>query len=370
MSLKDNLRKLKEQILNTKKLNNNSISSSGDCNLNNKIDKFINWSIDNKITKKEDARSELKNFIEKMAVWYELRYPDYEINRLIPYFQGEDKSVSIEMFANNSYIQRVFGLESDVAYLDWDKFYNTNSFVNSLTLNEKFLLKKPTYKACFYLDPNYITLVFLNKKGIIRCVDDLHYVTNNMVLDDKVKGVHIKEFVSVLKQYGITLKDDSEIQKVIRDYENQVYFKEELLNCVMYRIIERGGSKVGPRRGFIFAKEFKRNIDIPMMYGLDSSISHGRYFINEYLKAGGSINLECYVNYFRDIKDSDILETVTIKDKLAGLRKFNVYSKEEKELFSRFIGVIDNNIDHDFVKKEEVKRLRLERKLEISKNRK
>ena len=31
---------------------------------------------------------------------------------------------------------------------------------------------------------------------------------------------------------------------------------------VMYRIIERGGNRMGPRRGFLFAKEFGRNIDI------------------------------------------------------------------------------------------------------------
>ena len=38
------------------------------------------------------------------------------------------------------------------------------------------------------------------------------------------------------------------------------------LNCVMYRIIERGGNRIGPRRGFLFAKEFGRNIDIPMIF--------------------------------------------------------------------------------------------------------
>ena len=33
---------------------------------------------------------ELRDFIEKMAVWYELRYPDYEINRLMP-GSGQEK---------------------------------------------------------------------------------------------------------------------------------------------------------------------------------------------------------------------------------------------------------------------------------------
>ena len=34
-----------------------------------------------------------------------------------------------------------------------------------------------------------------------------------------------------------------------------------MLNCVMYRIIERGGNRIGPRRAFLYAKEFERNID-------------------------------------------------------------------------------------------------------------
>ena len=57
-----------------------------------------------------------------------------------------------------------------------------------------------------------------------------------------------------------------------------------MLDAVMYRIIERGGNRMGPRRGFLFAKEFGRNIDIPMMYGVDYSDPGLRSFIIEYIK--------------------------------------------------------------------------------------
>ena len=72
----------------------------------------------------------------------------------------------------------------------------------------------------------------------------------------------------------------------------------------MYRIIERGGNRFGPRRAFLFAKEFGRNIDVPMMYGVDTSDPGLRYFMNEYLKAGG--NPENV--YVRQILDKEMLD--------------------------------------------------------------
>lgn len=53
----------------------------------------------------------------------------------------------------------------------------------------------------------------------------------------------------------------------------------------------------------MFAKEFNLNIDIPMMYGVDESDPYLGNFILEYLKAGGSTNLVCLINYFSKTKD-------------------------------------------------------------------
>ena len=32
--------------------------------------------------------------------------------------------------------------------------------------------------------------------------------------------------------------------------------RKKVFDAIMYRIIERGGERVGPKRGFLFAKEF------------------------------------------------------------------------------------------------------------------
>ena len=55
---------------------------------------------------------ELRNFIEKMAVWYELRYPDYEINRLMPGSGQEEIKINEIMFNENTYINNLIKPEN------------------------------------------------------------------------------------------------------------------------------------------------------------------------------------------------------------------------------------------------------------------
>lgn len=158
-----------------------------------------------------------------------------------------------------------------------------------------------------------------------------------------------------------------------------------MLNCVMYRIIERGGNRIGPRRAFLFAKEFNRNIDIPMIYGVDRSDPGLESFVNMYLEAGGSKQLSCLINYFNRTSDYVNFETITI-DELIKQRhiKTSAELKEEElvkekqaelkrqrmELLQKLVINLYNKIDQSELKKalnemenEQVKQLRLERKL-------
>ena len=69
----------------------NSVKGSSNTliDLDDKVDAFIRWYYENSVkgnyTDIGEYRLpiEMKNLIEKIAVWYELRYPDYEINKLI-----------------------------------------------------------------------------------------------------------------------------------------------------------------------------------------------------------------------------------------------------------------------------------------------
>lgn len=148
--------------------------------------------------------------------------------------------------------------------------------------------------------------------------------------------------------------------------------KEGLLDSVMYRIIERGGNRIGPRRAFLFAKEFGRNIDIPMMYAIDRSDPGLRLFINEYIKNGGSKDLLCYIDYFHSVLVDKKVDTISIQDLILTQNNdaATFYTPEETELHQRLVNALSSQVNYEEVRKEQVKQLRLQRKIEKSKNNK
>ena len=89
--------------------------------------------------------------------------------------------------------------------------------------------------------------------------------------------------------------------------------RDGILDTIMYRIIENGGKYYGPRRAYLFAKEFDRNTDLPISYG-DSGL------IGEYLEHGGNGELICYPKYFdgfekEEITASELLGCQNLVDK-------------------------------------------------------
>ena len=338
--------------------------------LGDKVDEFINWYSKN-MAKGIREPIEMRDFIEKMAVWYELRYPDYEINRLMPCTGQEITHVSDIMFRNNHYILDLLDENSDVKKLDWDDFYNLNAFVNSLPWAERCFLLSPRYQDIVFWNCSHSsTHLHLDENGVIIEAENIHSVIPS-ISDKDLKGKNIKELVLFLKENGIKIPIESEFESAIRNYENRVYQKEEMLNCVMYRIIERGGYRIGPRRAFLFAKEFGRNIDIPMIYGVDRSDPGLRLFINNYIKSGGSKDLVCYDGYFARTNKHEKLSIITIQE-LIRTQNNNAgtfYTTEEDELHQKLINVLARRINQENLKEKQenlkpqgVKELRLQRK--------
>ena len=342
--------------------------------LDDKVDTFIEWYYKNMVKDhytdigEYHKPREMRNFIEKMAVWYELRYPDYEINRLMHCSGQEPTEVNNVMFRDNQYISDLLGNDSDIKDLDWDEFYNAHAFISSLSAEERGYFTKPKY----YNLRNGEARLKLTPTGIIQDVEMLRtlplWLNDNerVNIDKEFKGKHIEELVKFFKERASGTGVYKSLQEIVNNYNNQLYQKEEMLNCVMYRIIERGGNRIGPRRAFLFAKEFGRNIDIPMMYAVDRTDPGLRLFINEYLKSGGTKDLMCYVGYFSNTNKKGKLDMVSIQD-LILTQSNNVatfYTPEETELHQRLVNVLSSQVDQSLVKQEEVKRLRLERKLE------
>ena len=302
----------------------NHFASIRNVNLDAKVDNFIDWYFKNMVKGhytdigEFHKPNDMRNFIEKMVVWYELRYPDYEINRLMPGSSQEAIEINDVMFNSNKYINDLFDENADVRALDWDEFYNAKAFINSLSWDERYLFGRPRYIDLVYIDSHRRSAhLHLTSKGFVELAEEIGSYTNFKVKDEELKGMHVKDVVKLLKEKGISLPSGNELEETIKDVENWNYQKEEMLNCVTYRIIERGGNRMGPRRAFLFAKEFGRNIDIPMMYGVDYSDPGLRSFIIEYIKAGGSKDLVCYIGYFSRASQSEKMDTIFIGASLA-----------------------------------------------------
>ena len=357
----------KEYLLPSTETIGNHFDKIKNINLDAEVDNFIDWYFKNMIKGRYTDIGELhqlngmRNLIEKMAVWYELRYPDYEINRLMPCSGQESIEVNDVMFNSNKYINDLFDETSDVRELDWSEFYNARAFIKSLPWDERSLFENSRYSDLVYIDSYYRGAhLHLTSKGFVELAEEVGSYTNFKIKDDELRGMHIKDAVNLLKEKGVLLPSGNELEETIKDVEKWDYQREEMLNCVMYRIIERGGNRIGPRRAFLFAKEFERNIDIPMMYGVDYSDPGLRSFVIEYIKAGGSKDLLCYIGYFSRASQSEKMDTVSVAEILRTCHNDCVtkYTPEETALHQRMVNVLACQCD-----KGEVKQLRLQRRL-------
>ena len=321
MNVKEKLITLKEEILK------NNLKTEI---LDDKVDEYIAWYTENMVKGIYTEIGEyhipldMRNFIEKMAVWYELRYPDYEINRIMPGSDQETININ-EMFKDNEH------------NLNWANFYNPEAFISALPSREKNLFFQPKYPEIVYLDSSSsIAHLHLTANGF---VDDC-LISKISHENEELKGKHLKSVVKMLKEKGVQLPKNNEIEEAIKHYDKELYQKEEMLNCVMYRIIERGGNRIGPRRAFLFAKEFNRNIEIPMKYGVNLTDPGLKLFIIEYLKAGGSKDLVCYNGYHLRTSKYEKLSTITVDEliKLENIKDKEVYTDEEiKLLYQRLV---------------------------------
>lgn len=335
--------------------------------LDDKVDEFINWYYENMVKGQDNDLEEyrepieLRNFIEKMAVWYELRFPN------------DDKEyINRKMFEENIYLKSQIDEDSDIQLLDWGDLYNTNAFVNTLYYGHNFLAKPRCQSLCCHNlkilnSYNYDNYYYLTAKGRLRVskafssskFSPIIEIMDNNGKIVKLNDVTAEEFLNFLDSNSIKIASDTreELLNAINNYKQDFYFKEELLNCVMYRIIERGGNRIGPRRGLLFAQEFNRNIDIPMIYGIDTSDPNLDDFIANYLELGGNPNLVCYENYFDRTKKYEKVEKIALKD------IYDIDKNKKQEAMQNLINVLKNHAEDENLKKEEIKRLRLERKL-------
>ena len=337
MNIKEELLQLREKIIKKGKKKEGSEQDKDTYDLNDKVEEFIEWYKNNMVKGlytdigEYNLPLKMKNLIEKIAVWYELQYPIDEINNLVPMSCQELTKSNIR---KNQHIKEMLNSSLKVANSDEMK-----TLFDILTDEEKVYFLNRNYKDVVYWRRGFCSAhLHLSKNGTVEMSECMDTVIPGISNED-LEGKNIKEVVKIIRGKGIIIPENSELTKAIQDYNDWNYQKEGILNCAMYRIIERGGNRIGPKRAFLFAKEFGRDISIPMMYAIDYSDPGLRLFINEYIKAGGSKDLECLVGYFSKVSKDEPLEKVSIQKLLLTLpnNTTSFYPEEENELHQRLI---------------------------------
>ena len=380
MSFKEGFMKFRTKINGSVDDSNptKTTSNKKTINLDDKVDEFIQWYYENMVKGKftdigeYHFPNEMRNLIEKIAVWYELRYPSYEINRLMPGSGQEQINVNDVMFRNNPYVNDLLDEDSDAKELDWDDFYNVDVFMRSLPWSERLFFTKPSYRSIVYLSAGYRSAhLHLTKNGLVEIAENITSYTNSIIKDEELVGLNVVDVIKLFQERGVKLPEDNGLDTATREFNKWIYQKEGILDCAMYRIIERGGNRIGPRRAFLFAKEFGRNIDIPMMYAVDRSDPGLRLFMNEYLKAGGSKDLVCYNGYFSRASKRENVSTITIQELILTQNNdaATFYTPEEHELHQKIVNAIATQVDHEAMRKKGVEEARIQRKIEKSRSR-
>ena len=82
----------------------------------------------------------------------------------------------------------------------------------------------------------------------------------------------------------------------------------------LYRVIRRGGNRIGPRRGVLFAQDFNLDLNIPVSYSIDTTDPYLPEFLTN-LSSYLNPETVCYVNYFsseetRELNLGDILSSI------------------------------------------------------------
>ena len=263
--------------------------------LDEKINYFISWCSKNGTD--YDVR-DIKSIIDKVTVWYELRYPD-------SYLDQEDIDSVMFNSSNSSNNQ------------EWGEFYTFDKFYYSLSKKEKELLNQPCFVDMIYLN-NGRSHIHLNEDGSISDASDIilfdrfrssgnYLCTASELLD----GKSLDEWPNIMKENKINA-NYIKINNIINNYKKRVSIKEGLFDTIMYNIVERDGKFYGPRRGVLFAREFDRDIKVPVSYG-DSSLAL------EYLANGGDDSLLCFSDYFEGGLEKKTIKEVLTKQNLVGL---------------------------------------------------
>lgn len=356
-----------KKIIDEIKKNNDSLKSNEIKTIDQKIEEYFDWYEENillykcRANEREEELENLKKLINKFVVWYEIRYPDYELSRKIPFYYDDNSREMNEILKEQKQVPNDF---------DWSTFYDKKVFLKSLSQEEKELISGDRYNRRMTdlwfenQDDRFyrVQLTISNKFNVTKAFMP-YFSSGDSLSKEELQGKSIDEAIQILKSYRYILNDRDndffQYQKNLRENPHKIF------DVIMYSMIKSGGRYTGPRRALLFAQEFHLNMDIPMSYGVISEDDNTLYLIDEYLKNGGHEDLICCVDYFR--KDKKVMPLNDIIEKfLNDEPSYEVQreiSSRKYDLEEQLVTILNSQIDPKELENEKIRKYRIERKL-------
>ena len=182
---------------------------------------------------KDNAKQDIRNFIEKMAVWFELRYPDSEIKKIFG-FTNTEVDVTKEIFYNNPNLADILKNSMTEIDLKWHDFYNYDAFYTSLSEEEKRFIKEPCYPDLVFLYRGKVDHVHLSPEGYVEMYESTTISSGYIsIVTDEYKNCNIEKFIKVLEEKGKPIDSNSEVYKAINSYDNQNRLRNNIIPANM-----------------------------------------------------------------------------------------------------------------------------------------
>ena len=128
--------------------------------------------------KKLDISSieKIKDLIEKLACWYELVYPNYQVYIEIDNY-SDIKTVDELMFST---ITNIANLEGSVADFKWSEVFGIDTFLRVLSSSESCYLATPKYYDLCFIGGAHVDI---DENGYIIDSEELSWMHSNVKLD-------------------------------------------------------------------------------------------------------------------------------------------------------------------------------------------
>ena len=198
-------------------------------------------------------------------------------------------------------------------------------------------------------------------------VDEAEYIdfaTGNKIKNNELKGLPLKKVIKLFEKRGFKLKNDSELIKSLNNYQRRVNRKNGMLDCVMYKLIDRDEYS-GSLRAYLFAKEFGRNKDIVIKYGMNTVADGSKELANQYLKDGGKKDLRCYpICSYKEYN-----KPVSLNELYSDPGFYNYQTEEERELHQRLVNTLATQLPNPTPEQELQQRLADALKTKLDKER-